>query len=175
MYPYLRLARTLIKSKFKPKLHFSETSVIPMRVCITDIDPFIELNNGRHLTMMDFGRFEMALRMGLLKVVKEQKWGLAVAGSSVRYRHRLKLFQKYTLKTQIVAADDKWIYFHQQTIRHGKIHSAALIRTGVTSKNGLVKVEEVLKAMGIEHANLPLPQWVAAWAEADELRPWTIN
>lgn len=175
MYPYLRLVRTLIKGKFKPRLHFSEVSLLPMRVCITDIDPFIELNNGRHLTMMDFGRYDMALRMGLLKVIKDHKWGLVVAGSSVRYRHRLKLFQKYQLRSQIIAADDKWIYFHQQTIRHGKIHSAALIRTGVTSKKGLVKVEEVLKAMHIEDAHMPLPEWVKSWAEADELRPWTID
>ncbi|MCF8347416.1 MAG: thioesterase family protein [Bacteroidales bacterium] len=172
MYPYLRLTRTLLKSRFKSPLKITDVSVLPMRVCIVDIDPFWELNNGRHLTMMDFGRFEMALRLGLLKVVKEKHWGLAVAGSSVRYRHRLKLFQRYDLITQIVGADDKWIYFHQQTLRKGKIHSAALIRTGVTSKNGLVKTSEVMKALNIDIALTALPEWVTAWSEADELRPW---
>ncbi len=175
MYPYLRLARTMLKSKTKPPLTIQDVSILPMRVCLVDIDPFWELNNGRHLTMMDFGRFEMAMRLGLLKAVKKNKWGLAVAGSSVRYRHRLKLFQKYELSTQIVGADDRWIYFHQQTLREGKIHSAALIRTGVTSKNGLVKTSEVMKALNINIALNPLPDWVAAWSEADELRPWIPN
>jgi acyl-CoA thioesterase FadM len=175
MYPYLRLARMMIKSKRKPPLTLFDTSIIPMRVCLTDIDPFWELNNGRHLTMMDFGRFEMALRTGLLKVVKEKNWGLAVAGSSVRYRHRLKPFQKYFLHTQIAGTDEKWIYFHQQTVRNGKIHSAALVRTGVTSEKGIVKVEEVSKAMGYADFKPTMPDWIRAWAEADELRPWTID
>jgi acyl-CoA thioesterase FadM len=175
MYPYLRLARMMIKSRRKPPLTLFDTSIIPMRVCLTDIDPFWELNNGRHLTMMDFGRFEMALRTGLLKVVKEKNWGLAVAGSSVRYRHRLKPFQKYFLHTQIAGTDEKWIYFHQKTVRHGKIHSAALVRTGVTSEKGIVKVKEVSKAMGYADFKPNMPEWIRAWAEADELRPWTID
>jgi acyl-CoA thioesterase FadM len=175
MYPYLRLARMMIKSRRKPPLTLFDTSIIPMRVCLTDIDPFWELNNGRHLTMMDFGRFEMALRTGLLKVVKEKNWGLAVAGSSVRYRHRLKPFQKYFLHTQIAGTDEKWIYFHQQTVRNGKIHSAALVRTGVTSEKGIVKVEEVSQAMGYADFKPTMPDWIRAWAEADELRPWTID
>lgn len=137
-----------------------------------DIDVFFEMNNGRHLTMMDFGRFDLAARSGLLKTVKENSWGLVVAGSSVRYRHRLKLFQKYELHSEVVGHDDKWIYFHQKTIRKGRIHSAALIRTAVTSKNGIVKVEEVMKAVG-HIGKIPLlPQWVKAWADADQLRPW---
>jgi acyl-CoA thioesterase FadM len=146
-----------------------------MRVCLTDIDPFWELNNGRHLTMMDFGRFEMTLRTGLFKVLKEKKWGVVVAGSSVRYRHRLKLFQKYLLHTRLVGADEKWIYFHQKTVRNGKIHSAALIRTAVTSANGIVKVKEVSFAMGYTGNELPMPEWIKAWSKADELRPWVID
>jgi len=175
MYPYLRLARTLIKTHWKPRLTLTDISIIPMRVCLTDIDPFWELNNGRHLTMMDFGRFEMTLRTGLFKVLKENKWGVVVAGSSVRYRHRLKLFQKYFLHTRLVGADEKWIYFHQKTVRNGKIHSAALIRTAVTSANGIVKVNEVSRAMGYTGNELPMPEWIKAWVEADELRPWTID
>jgi len=108
-------------------------------------------------------------------VLKEKKWGVVVAGSSVRYRHRLKLFQRYFLHTQIAGTDEKWIYFHQQTVRNGKIHSAALVRTGVTSEKGIVKVEEVSQAMGYAEFKPTMPEWIRAWAEADELRPWVID
>jgi len=162
----------LVFGRFKPKMKVTDKSVLKMRVCPGDLDVFFEMNNGRHLTMMDFGRFDLASRSGLLKLVKENSWGLAVAGASVRYRHRLKLFQKYELHSEVIGHDDKWIYFHQKTIRKGRIHSAALIRTAVTSKNGIVKVEEVMKS--IDHiGEIPLlPEWVKAWAEADQLRPW---
>lgn len=172
MYPYLRLLKLFATKRTRKKLVIGDESILSMRVCLVDIDPFMELNNGRHLTMMDFGRFDLAMRSGLLSVVKQQKWGLAVAGASVRYRHRLKLMQKYHLHSQVVGYDDLWFYFHQKTIRHGKIHSAALIRTAVTSKKGIVKTSEVLKIMGYSNINSTLPEWVSAWAKADELRPW---
>ncbi len=172
MYPYLRMIKLFVTNKARNKLAIGDESVLPMRVCISDIDPFMELNNGRHLTMMDFGRFDLALRSGLISVVKQKGWSFAVAGASVRYRHRLKLMQKYNLHSQVVGYDEKWFYFHQKTIREGKIHSSALIRAAVTSGNGVVKTEEVLGAMGYEKFSHFVPDWVAAWASADELRPW---
>ncbi len=172
MYPYLRLLKLFTTKKSRKKLAIGDESILQMRVCLVDIDPFMELNNGRHLTMMDFGRFDLAMRSGLMKVVKQKGWGLAVAGASVRFRHRLKLMQKYTLHSQVVGYDDKWFYFHQKTIRNGKIHSSALIRTAVTSNKGIVKTSEVLETMGYDNINPTVPDWVAAWASADELRPW---
>ncbi len=172
MYPYLRLIKLFATKKSRKQLAIGDESILPMRVCLVDIDPFMELNNGRHLTMMDFGRFDLALRSGLLKVVRQQGWGLAVAGASVRYRHRLKFWQKYLLYSQVVGYDEKWFYFHQKTISNGKIHSAALIRTAVTSNKGIVVTHDVLTAMGYDKVDYTVPNWVAAWADADELRPW---
>ena len=172
MYPYFRLIRLLTSRKSKQKLDIGSESILPMRVGIADIDPFMELNNGRHLTIMDFGRFDLAMRSGLLKVIRKKKWGLAVAGASVRYRHRLKFRMKYKLHSQIVGYDDKWFYFHQKTVKDGKIHSAALIRTAVTSSKGIVKSNDVLAAMGYDKIEYSVPDWVLAWAKADELRPW---
>lgn len=172
MYPYLRLLKLFATRRARKKLTIGDESVLSMRVCLVDIDPFMELNNGRHLTMMDFGRFDLAMRSGLLSVVKRKGWGLVVAGASVRYRHRLSLMQKYTLHSQVVGYDEKWFYFHQKTIRQGKVHSAALIRTAVTSNKGIVPTHKVLEAMGYEKIDYTVPEWVAAWAAADELRPW---
>ena len=172
MYPYLRLFRILSTGKSGKRTDLREERVLSLRVGLFDIDPFIELNNGRHLTLMDLGRFDLAKRTGLLKLVKDKGWGLAVAGASVRYRHRLKLFQSFTLHTQAVGFDEKWFYFHQKTVRKGKIHSAALVRTAVTSSGGIVKTPEVLAAMGYEDMDFEVPDWIRAWSDADELRPW---
>ena len=172
MYPYLRIIKLFATKKVRKKLTIGDESILKMRVHLGDIDPFMELNNGRHLTMMDFGRFDLAMRSGLLSIVKQKGWGLAVAGASVRYRHRLKLMQKYTLHSQVVGYDEKWFYFHQKTVSKGKIHSAALIRTAVTSNQGIVETSKVLKAMSYKDIEYNVPKWVAAWAKADELRPW---
>ena len=175
MYPYLRMFHLLSRAKRKPNLTVMQESVLKLRVWPGDIDVFKELNNGRHLTMMDFGRFDLAARSGLLKLVKQKGWGLAVAGASVRFRHRLRLFDKFELHTKVAGYDDKWFYFHQQIIRKNKIHSAALIRTAVTSKDGIVNVCKVIEELGIAVDKKPLPEWVSAWAKADEMRPWDIR
>ncbi len=172
MYPYLRLIKLLAVNRSREAFTINSESVIKLRVCLMDIDPFLELNNGRYLTMMDFGRFDVAVRTGLWKVIKNKKWGLAVAGASVRFRHRLKLFQQYELHSQVIGYDDKWFYFHQKMIRNGRIHASALIRAAITSKDGIVKTEEVLKSINSREILPEVPEWVKAWAKADELRPW---
>lgn len=172
MYPYLRLCKILFKAKYGSSLHIGEECVLKMRVYSGDMDIYPELNNGRHLTLMDLGRMDLAQRTGLLRVVHRQKWGFAVAGASVRYRHRLKAFQSYRLHTRVVAMDGRWFYFHQKTIRKGKTHSSALVRAGITSKQGLVPVKTVLDALGMSDWDPGMPEWVKAWSEAEELRPW---
>jgi acyl-CoA thioesterase FadM len=172
MYPYIRLCRILIQAKSRTKLHLNEESVVKMRVFSGDMDIYPELNNGRHLTLMDMGRMDLAQRTGLLRIVHEQKWGFAVSGASVRYRHRLKAFSRFRLHTRIVAIDDRWFYFHQKTLRKGNIHSSALVRAGITSKQGLVPVKKVLDALGLPDWDPGMPKWVQAWIEAEELRPW---
>ena len=153
-------------------MSLDDTSVLKMRVLVGDIDFYPELNNGRHLTMMDMGRMDLAQRTGLLRIVHEKKWGFAVSGASVRYRHRLKAFQRFRLHTRVIAVDDRWFYFHQYTARNGKIHSSALVRAGITSKQGLVPVKSVLDALGVPDWDPGMPEWVEAWSKAEELRPW---
>ena len=172
MYPYLRLFRILAKAKFGDSLNLDDDSVLKIRVFFGDIDIYPELNNGRHLTIMDMGRMDLAQRTGLLQTVHKKKWGFAVSGASVRYRHRLKAFNRFRLHTRIVAADDRWFYFHQYTVRKGKTHSSALVRAGITSKQGLVPVKKVLDALRKPDWNPGMPKWVEAWSKAEELRPW---
>jgi acyl-CoA thioesterase FadM len=172
MYPYFRLIRILLKAKYGAKLQLYDKSIVTMRVFVCDIDIYPELNNGRHLTIMDMGRMDLAQRTGLLRTVHKKKWGLAISGASVRFRHRLKAFVRFQLHSQIVATDDRWFYFHQYTMCKGKIHSAALIRGAITSKQGLVPVKQVMDALGMSDWKPSMPEWVEAWSKAEELRPW---
>jgi acyl-CoA thioesterase FadM len=132
----------------------------------------MEVNNGRHLTLFDLGRFDLGARTGLLRILKERRWGLVVAGSTIRYRKRLSPFQRYQQHTHLVARDDRWFYFVQTTVRKGEACSSALIRTGVTSGGRVIASQEVADALGYSDWNPPLPEWVKSWAEADGLRPW---
>ena len=90
MYPYIKLIRTLFRAKNSPQMNLDEKSVLNCRAGLTDIDVFVELNNARHLTYMEFGRWDFAQRTGLLSIMRKNKWAFAVGGASVCYRRRIK-------------------------------------------------------------------------------------
>ena len=57
-----------------------------------DLDMWFELNNGRTLTLYDLGRLVLAKRSGLLSLLKAKRWSMTMAGASVRYRRRVRMF-----------------------------------------------------------------------------------
>jgi acyl-CoA thioesterase FadM len=178
MYPYLRLAKVLLLAHLRPRVGIDEQTELAMRVWPGDLDAYPELNNGRHLTLMDLGRYDLAVRCGLYRVVRRRKWSFMIAGSSVRYRHRLRAFQSYRLCTKLLGHDGRFVYFHQLTVSGGrdvvaaKAHSSALIRAAIAQPSGLVPIEEVAAEFGIEAWNPTLPAWVQAWIDAEGQRPW---
>ncbi len=172
MYPYFRLIKVALRASFGERLSLGDESVLELRVMPGDVDFYPELNNGRQLTMMDLGRIDLAIRTGLVKALFRKGWGLMVGGASVRYRHRLRLFEKYSLRTAFVGHEPLWFYFHQKLEQGGRTCSAALIRGAITSPSGIVPIEEVFAATGAPKREPELPEWVRAWAEAEKLRPW---
>lgn len=173
MYPYFRVITTLLGSRFRPKLKFGETGILRLRAGFLDIDTNGEVNNGRQLTIMDLGRYDIAARVGLIKVVRKKRWGLAIGGSSVRYRRRIPFLKRYEMHSKVIGHDGRWFYFLQEMWRDNSICTSALIKAGVISKGGLVPVAEVLKEFTETNWSGELPQWVQAWIDAEGQRPWS--
>lgn len=173
MYPYFRTALILWQEGRKPRLDPLAPTELSLRCWPVDIDMFLEMNNGRILTLCDLGRFGLSARVGLMDVLKREGWGLVVAGASVRYRARIMGFQKFTLKTRLLGWDARFFYFDQSMWRGETCCNQALVRTGVTEKGRLVASDRVAHAMGRDDTTSPdLPDWARAWAEADATRPW---
>ena len=161
MYPYLRLFRVVIQSGLQKKKNLLyEESTINLRVLPQDIDPFMELNNGRYVTLLDLGRFGYGANVKISKFLKANKWSLTIVGTYNEYRYRLRLFQKFILKTKIFGYDEKWFYFFQKAERNNKTHMASVVKFAFTSKNGIVLPKEVIKAMGEDYDPNKLPNWI---------------
>ena len=129
MYPFIRYTSTIARAALQVKkgntLTFKDTSEISFRCRLTDIDNFLEMNNGRVLTLFDMGRTDFAVRSGLGTQLLKQRWGLVVAGSTIQYRKRIRAFDKVTMKTRIVGFDERWIYIEQSMWVKGKPCSSA--------------------------------------------------
>lgn len=173
MYPLRRLLLVCIGSLFSRSIPMDGVCKTRFRCMPWDLDMFMEMNNGRVLTLYDLGRFDLSIRSGLVHLLRKKRWGLAVAGSSVRYRKRIRFWDRVTMKTRVVGFEGRWIYIVQSMWVKGEAKSSILLRTAVTGKKGrAINTQELLDAMGVSGWNPELPAWVKSWICSEDGRPW---
>ena len=94
MYPVVRMAKEFWVNRNASPIKFGEFHVSHHVCWPWDLDMWLELNNGRTLTIYDLGRLIMAKRIGILSLLKEKRWNMPIAGASVRYRRRIGVFER---------------------------------------------------------------------------------
>lgn len=172
MFPFIRFAKELLIHRNDPKLALTDIHVSHHRCWPWDIDMFGELNNGRTLTLYDLGRLPLAMRVGFLTVLREKKWGSTMAGASVRYRRRIRMFERFEMRSRVVCWDERFIYLEQSIWVDEQPASHILYRSAVTDQNGIVSTVKVIEAMGVEMTVHEIPQWISEWIKAEDHRPW---
>lgn len=125
-------------------------SRLRMRVLPTDIDPFGHVNNGRYLSLMDLGRLHLVMRSGLLAVMRRRRWQAAASAVEIRFRRPLKLWQRYTLVTEIADWDPDWFLFEQRFESAGKVCARALVQAQFRHRRRRVGTAQVLEAAGAQ-------------------------
>ncbi|MCC6001719.1 MAG: acyl-CoA thioesterase [Pararhodobacter sp.] len=172
MYPIIRLLKEQMKFRGQPMGLF-ETHVSHHRCWPLDLDPWMELNNGRTLTLFDLGRMPFSTRTGLMRALRRNGWGMTVAGSAPRYRRRVRLFHRVEMRTRLLGWDRRFLYTEQSMWRRGEALNHILLRLAVTSDAGIVPPETLIAAMGHADRETPvLADWVQAWIDAENSRPW---
>ncbi|HKK96847.1 MAG TPA: acyl-CoA thioesterase [Marivita sp.] len=174
MYPFIRMAQSIWRARSTPEIGLFGTYVSHHRCWPWDIDMWMELNNGRTLTLFDLGRIPLAQKNGLLDVIRRERWGLTMAGVVVRYRRRIRTFEKIEMRSRLICWDDRFFYIEQSMWKtNGECANHAVYRSAVTDKSGIVQADRVAKALGLEGITSPeMPKWVALWLEAEGSRPW---
>ena len=173
MYPWLRLIKAYVTASRQSKIQWHETHVSHTMCWPWDLDPWNELNNGRALTFFDLGRIGWTARMDVMGTMKANKWGMAVAGTSVRYRRRVQLFHRLELRTRIAGWDDKFFYYEQTAWKSdGECAYHAALRAALTSRKGLVAPFDLVEALDRGIKQPQLPEWIQQWSRAEEVRPW---
>ena len=109
MYPFLRLIKEVFKFRKAPQLGFGDVHISHHMCMPWDLDPWVELNNGRTLTLYDLGRIPLAARSGLLNVLKERRWGMTMA----------YVFDYYFNHASIIAIGFYIIFGHKQALQKG--------------------------------------------------------
>lgn len=172
MYPIVRLAKEIIKSSRMPALPALGRHVSHHRCWPQDIDQYMEMNNGRILTILDLGRTGLAMRVGLVRALRQNGWGMTMAGASIRYRKRIRPFVRFRVVSKAVGWSDRFFYLEHTIWIGDECAVQALFRSAVTDKNGIVNPARVFAAVGMDQPSPVKPAWVQAWIDADNTRPW---
>ena len=172
MYPFIRMALEMARARRMPPMGLLDTHVSQVRCWPWDLDPWVELNNGRTLTLYDLGRLPLSRRTGFEALLRAKGWGLTVAGSTTRYRRRVTLFQRLEMRTRCVGWDRRFVYMEQSMWNGEECTSHVLIRSAIVSKSGIVPPAEMAAALGIVPEGPALPPWVQSWIDAEATRPW---
>lgn len=175
MYPILRFIHEMRSARRATPLAPLEAHVSTHRISPLDIDPWRELNNGRTLTLYDLGRVPMAVRLGIIDTLKRHGWGFTVAGNTVRYRRRIRVFQRITQVSRVLGWDSRFVYMEQSMWSGGDCANHMLLRVAIVGggdRKGIIPPEVFMEALGHHGPSPELPAWVTAWIEADALRTW---
>ena len=174
MYPFVRTAKELWLAQRQPRLESLFETHVSHHICWPhDLDFWLELNNGRAMSIYDIGRTALALRSGLIAAIRANGWGLTMAGSTTRFRQRIRGFERFEMRSRALCWDDKFTYLEQAMFkRDGSCASHVVYRAAVTDRQGLVRPERVLAALGQSAESPAMPDWLVKWCETEALRPW---
>jgi acyl-CoA thioesterase FadM len=172
MYPVLRLVGQFIRHRRAAPLAPLATHVSQHRCLPWDLDLWMELNNGRTLTLYDLGRLVLARRVGLLAALKRRGWGLTMAGAVVRYRRRVRMFDRIEMRSRALCWDDRFVYLEQSMWVQGQCTSHVVYRAAIVDKAGIVAPARVLAEVAPGLPAPTIPDWIAAWRDAEAQRPW---
>lgn len=174
MFPFVRLIKDVALARRQPRLARLTDMHVSHHICWPhDLDIWLELNNGRALSLYDLGRSALAERTGLITILRQRKWGLTMAGTSTRFRRRIHGFERFEMRSRALCWDDRFVYLEQSMWkRSGDCASHVLYRAAVTDKNGIVAPQKVLAALGQDETSPAMPDWVRNWTKADATRPW---
>jgi acyl-CoA thioesterase FadM len=163
----LRLIALVVGARRRSRLGPLDESVLEMRVLPTDLDANMHMNNGRYLSIMDLGRFDLTIRNGLLAATLRRGMRPVVGSVMIRYRRSLDPFQRYTLRTRALCWDEKWIYLEQRFERASEVAAIGVVKALFVAKSGPVPTREVFATIGFAGDSPPMPDVVALWRRSE--------
>lgn len=159
---WLRFLLTLSSAFFQKKMKWDEEVVQDFRVWFTEADMGI-MNNARYFNFTELSIMRHFVGMGLFTKAVKLKWQPIASTQVIRYKKSLRRFDKFTLRSNLIYWDDKYIFKHYTFEKTGKLMASAIVKSCFLSPTGIVTIKEVTNILGLE--NVPeapsMPQAVA--------------
>jgi acyl-CoA thioesterase FadM len=164
-----RFLYVILFSRFYPKASWLDETEMTFTVLPTDVDVLMHMNNGRYFSLMDLGRMNLVIRLGIIDKLTKQQFYPVIASEMIRFRRSLNLFKRFQLTSRIIGWDDKFFYVVQYFKRNNDIHALSLIKARFLQRgNGPVTPAHLLALVNMTKTSPALPEWVFNWEKADK-------
>ena len=162
-----RLLYVFFSSFRRPRLAPRDESVVRLTVLPTDLDLNFHMNNGRFLTVMDLGRADLLLRLGVVRAMRKMRWRGVVASVTVRFQRPLDPFQRYELRTRLLCWDERWFFMEHRFTRRGELMAYGLVKIQFAGPGGRLRPQQVVDATPHPIPSPPVPSAVLEWQDAE--------
>lgn len=112
---------------------------------------------------------DIAFRSGLIDVMFRRRWVPLATFATIRFRHPLRVFQKYQLRTRIVYWDEETFYFQQHFERGGRKVATGYVCATLLGPRGRIRPDEILAHVRAPAARPERPEIVSRLRDLDEL------
>ena len=129
------------------------TCTTRFRVSLFDLDLNFHMNNGRYLSIMDLGRFDLMLKSKTFWHLTKKGYYPVISSESIRFRKSLKHMQAFDLVTRIESWDQSDIYISQKFMVNGTIVAEGMIKGRFLQRGrkGSVPNTELFDVLGIAY------------------------
>ena len=172
---WLRLFWVWLTTLFRPPIEAPfGVSIVKMIVLPNDLDVNLHMNNGRYLTVMDLGRFDLVMRGGLLRAIRGAGWTPLLSAAKIRFRRELRLWRMFRVESRVVFWEDTSFVMEHRIIARGKdggdIVAAVSLNRGRVydpAARRFIPADEVFRRMNVEAPSPPASPEVRAFLDAD--------
>lgn len=166
---YARLLIALCAGLFKTRRHHLESSSAWFRVWPHDLDLFGHMNNGRYLQIMDVARADWMLRTGVAGVIQRYRLAPVLGGGMTSFRHPLRLFQRYQVRTRLVHWDSRWFYFeHVFVTASGRRLAVGVSRAALRAEGKWADTQRIAESIDPQAESPSAPAYLERWLAADQ-------
>jgi len=148
MRMYIRLLHIiLVALSRKSDLPYDGESVLHFTVmpwdCVVQF-----MGNDRYHAFMDLGRVDLLMRLGAWEPIIRGRLQPFVANVHIRHRHRLAMLRRFTLRTRLIHADNRF-YLMEHIFQSGEqIIATAISRNGLTRNGKIAPTDGILHSFG---------------------------
>jgi acyl-CoA thioesterase FadM len=173
---WLRLLWVWIAGRFRPPIDAPfGVSRVTLMVLPNDLDVNFHMNNGRYLTLMDLGRFDLFARGGLLRAISGAGWRPVLTAAKTRFRRQLRLWRVFRIESRIVYWETTTVVMEHRVVARARdggdiVSAVSLNRGGVYDPKGkrFVPIADLMALMKVKAVSPPASPEVRAFLDAEE-------